>query len=49
MNTICNIRQELGGWRVEAMTPNGAYLVIFSRNSRHEAVETARWAEAEPA
>lgn len=49
MNIICNVQLEAGGWRVEARTPGGARLVVYSLGSRSEAIDAARWAEPEPA
>lgn len=49
MNTICNVRREAGGWRVEARTPYGAPVVVYSLGSRREAIDAACWAEPEPA
>lgn len=49
MNTICSIRQEADSWLVEARTPSGARLIVTSQGSRRDALEKARWTEAEPA
>lgn len=49
MNTICSVRKECGGWLVEARTPDGMRLVVFDYGPRCRVVQSARWAEAEPA
>lgn len=50
MNTIiCRPVNILGMWLVKAQTPSGQFILVNHNGTELEAIEKARWAEAEPA
>ena len=47
MNWVINARRYGKGWRVEAVTPSGRPIVVFSFGSLVSVIEEAMQAEAE--
>ena len=47
MNRVINVQRYGKGWRVEAVTPSGGPIVVFSFGSLVSVIEEAMQAEAE--
>ncbi len=47
MNRVINVQRYGKGWRVEAVTPSGRPIVVFSFGSLVSVIEEAMQAEAE--